>query len=103
VPWVDRQASGWVVCCVRRRLVLTHQVINSSSLRFSGDTVPSQKLVQAGAGATLLIHEATMADDQVEMARAKMHSTFGQAIETGKRCVPTICSLTFSQTYQWSG
>jgi ribonuclease Z len=43
--------------------------------------------VQAGAGATLLIHEATMANDQVEMARAKMHSTFGQAIDIGKRCV----------------
>jgi ribonuclease Z len=28
-----------------------------------------------------------MADDQVDMAKAKMHSTFGQAIETGKRCV----------------
>lgn len=56
-------------------------------LRFSGDTVPTQKLVQAGAGATLLIHEATMANDQVEMARAKMHSTFGQAIDIGKRCV----------------
>jgi ribonuclease BN (tRNA processing enzyme) len=66
---------------------LARRVTDGSSLRFSGDTVPTQKLVQAGAGATLLIHEATMADDQVEMARAKMHSTFGQAIDIGKRCV----------------
>ena len=85
-------------------LILTRRATHSRPLRFSGDTIPSQKLVQAGAGATLLIHEATMADDQVEMARAKMHSTFGQAIDTGKRCVsPAIGSLTFALTCGWSG
>ena len=40
--------------------------------------------MQAGENATLLIHESTMADDQTEMAAAKMHSTVGQAIEIGK-------------------
>lgn len=40
--------------------------------------------------ATLLIHEATMADEQVEMARAKAHSTIGQAIDIGKRCVSCV-------------
>lgn len=54
-------------------------------IRYSGDTVPTQKLVQAGENATLLIHESTMADDQAEMAAAKMHSTVGQAIEIGRR------------------
>ncbi|KAG1717829.1 hypothetical protein EDB19DRAFT_1652086, partial [Suillus lakei] len=34
--------------------------------------------------ATLLIHEATMDNVQVEMVRAKMHSAFGQAIDIGK-------------------
>ncbi|KAG1792699.1 uncharacterized protein HD556DRAFT_1293433 [Suillus plorans] len=63
-------------------LIVKH--LDGWSVVFSGDTVPTQKLVQAGAGATLLIHEATMANDQVEMARAKMHSTFGQAIDIGK-------------------
>lgn len=87
MPWVNYQACGWVVCCVMHRLVLIRRVTHSLPLRFSGDTIPSQKLVQAGNGATLLIHEATMADDQVEMAQAKMHSTFGQAIDTGRRCV----------------
>lgn len=63
-------------------LIIKH--LDGWSVVFSGDTVPTQKLVQAGAGATLLIHEATMANDQVEMAHAKMHSTFGQAIDIGK-------------------
>ncbi|KAG2141301.1 hypothetical protein DEU56DRAFT_275902 [Suillus clintonianus] len=63
-------------------LIVKH--LDGWSVVFSGDTVPTQNLVQAGAGTTLLIHEATMANDQVEMARAKMHSTFGQAIDIGK-------------------
>lgn len=47
--------------------------------------MPCDALVEAGQGATVLIHEATMADDEVEMAAAKAHSTFGQAIDVGKR------------------
>jgi ribonuclease Z len=47
--------------------------------------MPSESLVQAGEGATLLIHEATMGDDQEEMARTKAHSTISQAIDVAKR------------------
>jgi len=54
-------------------------------VRFSGDTMPSDELVKAGQGATLLIHEATMADDQTELAAMKQHSTIGQALDIGKR------------------
>lgn len=61
-------------------------------IRYSGDTIPTQKLVQAGENATLLIHESTMADDQAEMATAKMHSTVGQAIEIGRRYGYFLCS-----------
>jgi ribonuclease Z len=53
--------------------------------RFSGDTQPTNTLVHAGRDATLLIHEATMADDQLDMAKKKAHSTFGQAIDIGRR------------------
>jgi ribonuclease Z len=64
-----------------------------TKIRYSGDTIPTQKLVQAGENATLLIHEATMADDQVEMAAAKMHSTVGQAIDIGKRSVLCLVEI----------
>lgn len=47
--------------------------------------MPSESLVVAGRDSTLLIHEATLEDTQVEMALAKAHSTFGQAIDVGSR------------------
>lgn len=55
--------------------------------RFSGDTEPTEALAEVGKNAKLLIHEATMADDQAEMARMKAHSTIGQAIEIGRMLV----------------
>jgi len=61
--------------------------------RFSGDTQPTEVLVEAGKDAKLLIHEATMADDQAELARIKAHSTVGQAIDVGRRCVPFVLNL----------
>ncbi|KAG5640501.1 hypothetical protein DXG03_008289 [Asterophora parasitica] len=70
------------------------------SIVFSGDTQPTNALVWAGKNATLLIHEATMADDQVEMATQKAHSTFGQAISIGKRMNAEHILLThFSARY----
>ena len=53
--------------------------------RFSGDTQPTEVLAEVGKDANLLIHEATMADDQAELARIKAHSTVGQAIDIGKK------------------
>lgn len=58
-------------------------ILISSS--FSGDTLPTENLVRAGRDATLLIHEASMADDEAELAQLKAHSTFGQAIDIGRR------------------
>ena len=55
--------------------------------RFSGDTRPTQNLVDAGLNATVLIHEATMAEEELELAKTKGHSTVGQAIDVGKRFV----------------
>ncbi|KAF9487434.1 hypothetical protein BDN71DRAFT_1458518 [Pleurotus eryngii] len=70
------------------------------SIVFSGDTQPTQNLVWAGRGATLLIHEATMADDQEEMAKKKAHSTFGQAVDIGRRMNAENILLThFSARY----
>jgi ribonuclease BN (tRNA processing enzyme) len=87
---------------------------------YSGDTKPCQSLVQAGQGATLLIHEATLADDTpeslalleaerrrarangskrppqkscFELARDKGHSTFSQAVNVGRRCVCHLASI----------
>ncbi|KAI3607358.1 3 trna processing endoribonuclease [Moniliophthora roreri] len=70
------------------------------SIAFSGDTMPADSLVYASHGATLLIHEATMADDQEELAAKKAHSTLGQALDIGRRINAQNLLLThFSARY----
>ncbi|KAI0251929.1 hypothetical protein BJV78DRAFT_1207788 [Lactifluus subvellereus] len=79
-------------------LVMTHQ--DGWRLVYSGDTMPSDALAQAGEGATLLIHEATMGDDQEEMARTKAHSTISQAIDVAKRMrAQNVLMTHFSSRY----
>ncbi|KIM28972.1 hypothetical protein M408DRAFT_329016 [Serendipita vermifera MAFF 305830] len=79
-------------------LILRHS--NGWSLTYSGDTKPCQNLVVAGMESTILIHEATMADDQVEMAEEKAHSTIGQAVDIAKRMKVQKLLLThFSARY----
>ncbi|GAA5820403.1 hypothetical protein JCM3770_002431 [Rhodotorula araucariae] len=78
--------------------VITH----SSGWRvvFSGDTMPCEALVSAGQGASLLVHEATIEDDMPEVAQAKGHSTFGQAIDVATRMRARHLLLThFSARY----
>jgi ribonuclease Z len=52
---------------------------------FSGDTRPCDSLIQAGQGATLLIHEATYEQDKLDEARLRRHSTINEAIEVGQK------------------
>ncbi|VDB95582.1 unnamed protein product [Peniophora sp. CBMAI 1063] len=67
---------------------------------YSGDTMPCDELVEAGKNATVLIHEATMGDEQLEMAEKKAHSTIGQAVDIGKRMNARHTILThFSTRY----
>ncbi|KAK1230906.1 hypothetical protein PQX77_005984 [Marasmius sp. AFHP31] len=67
---------------------------------FSGDTMPTDSLVYASSSPTVLIHEATMADDQEELAAKKAHSTLGQALEIGRRMKARNILLThFSARY----
>lgn len=47
--------------------------------------MPCDALVEAGKDATLVIHEATMADEEAALAAKKRHSTFGQALEVTTR------------------
>jgi ribonuclease Z len=45
--------------------------------------MPCEALVSAGQNATILIHEATLADDMEEDAGERNHSTVSQAINAG--------------------
>lgn len=56
--------------------------------------------LSAGMESDILIHEATMEDDLVHEARAKMHCTTSEAIEVGKKMKAKHIILThFSQRY----
>ncbi len=67
---------------------------------YSGDCRPSDRLVDIGSGADLLIHEATFEDGMEEEAVLKRHSTVGEAIAVGKRMKTKGLILThFSQRY----
>ncbi|CAE7190402.1 unnamed protein product [Rhizoctonia solani] len=73
---------------------------NGWSFAYSGDTMPCETLAEAGKNVTLLIHEASMADEEWEKAAEKGHSTIGQAMEMGVRMNAKYLLLThFSQRY----
>lgn len=69
-------------------------------ITYSGDTMPSDSLIELGMGSDLLIHEATMEDELANEAVIKMHSTTSQAIEIGQKMNAKFTLLThFSQRY----
>ena len=69
-------------------------------LVYSGDCRPSDRLVEIGKGAQLLIHEATFEDGMEEEAVLKRHSTVGEAITIGDRMkVQNLILTHFSQRY----
>jgi ribonuclease Z len=52
---------------------------------YSGDTKPSENVINLAQGADLLIHEATFNDDLAERALEDGHSTVSQAAEVAKK------------------
>jgi ribonuclease Z len=63
---------------------LTHPILFFQK-RYSGDTRPCDRLIEAGKHATLLIHEATLEDDMKAEAISKKHSTTAEAVEVGEK------------------
>ena len=62
-------------------------------LSFSGDTMPTGDFVEAARDATLIIHEATMGDEEKVSALQKKHSTFSQALDICRRSVITSLQM----------
>ena len=92
--WLLSEASGLGLaaalcvpvthCADSWGLVLTHR--SGWRVAYSGDTRPCAALARAASGATLLIHEATFADDLAADALAKRHSTHREAREVARQC-----------------
>ncbi|KAA8892981.1 beta-lactamase-like protein [Sphaerosporella brunnea] len=69
-------------------------------LSYSGDTRPNPAFVAIGKDSTVLIHEATFEDDMAAQARAKKHSTVGEALNVAREMGAGAVVLThFSQRY----
>jgi hypothetical protein len=67
---------------------------------YSGDCRPSNNLINLGAGAAILIHEATFEDGMSAEAASKRHSTVSDAISVSKDMAAFRLILThFSQRY----
>lgn len=50
---------------------------------YSGDCRPTHALVEAGRGATVLVHDSTFDDDLADQAVDKLHSTISEALSVG--------------------
>ncbi len=61
---------------------------------YTGDTRPSEEVVKLAAGADVLIHDSTLADELADMAEENFHSNPGKAAEVAKRAGVGILVLT---------
>ncbi|KAG0069504.1 Zinc phosphodiesterase ELAC protein 2 [Linnemannia elongata] len=94
----DIQTVDVIHCPWAYGISMTHK--DGWKIVYSGDTRPSQNLVEAGQGATVLLHEATFEDDMEEEALKKRHSTTKEAIMVGEGMEAKHTLLThFSQRY----
>lgn len=73
---------------VNGRIISSEEVVGKArpgrKIVYSGDTRPCQGILEASRDADLLIHDATLANDQQEWAQESMHSTAEEAARLAK-------------------
>ncbi|KAG6039916.1 hypothetical protein E4U19_002211 [Claviceps sp. Clav32 group G5] len=92
-----------------KRIAVTHcwqshavelELTSGLRIAYSGDCRPSHNFAQACKGAHLLVHECTFGDDKKDDAKAKKHSTMGEALDIARQMEAKRTLLThFSQRY----
>jgi ribonuclease Z len=88
-PLWSKLQSGESVKLAGGRSVEPEMVLGASragrKIVYTGDTGPSEKVVELAEGADLLIHEATFEDEMMKRALEDGHSTPSIAAETAKK------------------
>lgn len=88
-PDFSRLKAGESVELRDGRTVKPEQVIGPPRLGrkvvYTGDTRPSEKIIEFARDADVLIHDCTLADELAEKAMESAHSTASEAAEVAKR------------------
>jgi ribonuclease Z len=101
-PERGRLQRGASVTLADGREVTPAQVLGSAragrKLVLTGDTGPSGSVVDAAAGADVLVHEATFLADERDRARETAHSTAGEAALVAREAGVRMLVLTHVST-----
>ncbi|MFC6863421.1 ribonuclease Z [Halomicroarcula sp. GCM10025817] len=68
------------------------------TLVYTGDTLPTDSVVDASEDADLLIHDATFAQDRADRAQATAHSTAAEAADVARQAGVSTLALTHVST-----
>ncbi|HVM68943.1 MAG TPA: ribonuclease Z [Gaiellaceae bacterium] len=97
-PDRGRLQRGEPVTLPDGRVVAPAEVLGEARLGrklvVTGDTAPVQSVVDAAAGADLLVHEATFCEDEAERARETEHSTAREAAGVARAAGVRLLALT---------
>jgi ribonuclease Z len=90
--------AGEPVTLADARLVTPDQVLGPArpgrKLVLTGDTAPSDGVVEVALGADLLVHEATFCEEEAERARETEHSTALEAARVARDAGVKLLALT---------
>jgi ribonuclease Z len=97
-PERGRLQHGEAVTLADGTTIAPEQVVGpprpGRKLAITGDTAPSETIVEAAWGAEVLITEATFSEEEAERARETMHQTAAQAADVAKRANVGLLALT---------